>query len=65
VGKASGQQNLLGRWLNYADGGDGGNLKLRGRDPTNFLSSSVGDIEDVIDPAPSAQFSFPGVRQQL
>jgi hypothetical protein len=51
VGKASGKQNLLGRWLNYADYGDGGNVKLRGRDPRNFRFSILelipGDMEDV------------------
>jgi hypothetical protein len=50
VGKASGSQNLFGRWLNYADSGDGGNLKLRGRDPGNFRFSILelvpGDMED-------------------
>jgi hypothetical protein len=50
VGKASGAQNLLGRWLNYADSGDGGNLKLRGRNPLNFRFSILelvpGDMED-------------------
>lgn len=49
VGKASGSQNLLGRWLNYADSGDGGNVKLRGRDPENFRFSILelipGDME--------------------
>jgi hypothetical protein len=39
VGSASGPQNLLGRWLNYADSDDGGNLKLRNRDPLNFRFS--------------------------
>lgn len=50
VGKASGRQNLLGRWINYADGGDGGNQKLRGRDPRNFRFSILelvpGDLEE-------------------
>jgi hypothetical protein len=50
VGKASGPQNLLGRWLDYANRGDGGNLKLRGRDPANFRFSILelvpGDMED-------------------
>jgi hypothetical protein len=50
VGKASGAQNLLGRLLNYADSGDGGNQKLRGRDPLNFRFSILelipGDMED-------------------
>jgi len=54
VGKASGADNLLGRWQNYADCGDGGNVKLRGRDSTNFRFSILelvpedlgdGDIE--------------------
>lgn len=39
VGSASGAQNLLGRWQHYADTGDGGNLKLRTRDPINFRFS--------------------------
>ncbi|MGC1661265.1 MAG: GIY-YIG nuclease family protein [Candidatus Acidiferrales bacterium] len=39
VGKASGKQNLLGRWMDYADSGDGGNQKLRGRDPLNLRFS--------------------------
>jgi hypothetical protein len=50
VGKASGSENLLGRWLNYAGSGDGGNAKLRGRDPANFRFSILelipGDLED-------------------
>lgn len=50
VGKASGGKNLLGRWLNYADSSDGGNVKLRGRDPLNFRFSILelvpGDMED-------------------
>jgi hypothetical protein len=39
VGSAYGQANLFGRWLNYADRGHGGNVLLRGRDPTNFRFS--------------------------
>lgn len=50
VGKASGTQNLLGRWLNYSESGDGGNVKLRDRDPLNFRFSILelipGDMED-------------------
>lgn len=49
VGKASGSENLLGRWMNYKDNGDGGNVKLRGRDPKNFRFSILelvpGDME--------------------
>ncbi|HSZ75142.1 MAG TPA: GIY-YIG nuclease family protein, partial [Rhizomicrobium sp.] len=36
VGSAYGADNLLGRWLNYAASGHGGNRLLRGRDPQNF-----------------------------
>jgi hypothetical protein len=36
VGSAYGESNLLGRWLNYAARGDGGNKLLRQRDPRNF-----------------------------
>ena len=36
VGSAYGKSNLLGRWLNYAARGDGGNVLLRQRDPQNF-----------------------------
>lgn len=36
VGSAYGKDNLLGRWLNYATHGHGGNVLLRQRDPTNF-----------------------------
>lgn len=36
VGSASGADNLLGRWMNYARSGHGGNRLLRQRDPKNF-----------------------------
>jgi hypothetical protein len=36
VGSAYGQANLLGRWVNYAGTGHGGNALLRQRDPKNF-----------------------------
>lgn len=36
VGSAYGVKNLLGRWLNYAKRGDGGNKFLRQREPRNF-----------------------------
>ena len=36
VGSAYGDGNLLGRWLNYAASGHGGNAQLRRRDPKNF-----------------------------
>lgn len=54
VGSAYGEGNLLGRWLNYAASGHGGNALLRGRDPLNFrftilqrLSPDM-DADDVI-----------------
>lgn len=39
VGSAYGERNMLGRWQNYADKGDGGNKKLQTREPTNFRFS--------------------------
>jgi hypothetical protein len=36
VGSAYGAENLLGRWLNYAATGHGGNRLLRDRDPRQF-----------------------------
>ena len=37
VGSASGNENLLQRWQNYADTGHGGNIKLKERNPENFV----------------------------
>jgi hypothetical protein len=39
VGSAYGEGNLLGRWLNYAASGHGGNTQLRKRDPKTFRFS--------------------------
>ena len=39
VGSAYGGDNILGRWLNYAARGHGGNKKLRSRDSSRFLFS--------------------------
>jgi len=36
VGSAYGEDNILGRWRNYAATGHGGNVKLKDRDPANF-----------------------------
>jgi hypothetical protein len=36
VGAAYGEENLLGRWCNYAKTGHGGNKRLRRRDPRGF-----------------------------
>ncbi|MBC2667338.1 GIY-YIG nuclease family protein [Novosphingobium flavum] len=40
VGSACGEDNILGRWLNYARTGHGGNAALRACDPAN-LSFSI------------------------
>lgn len=54
VGSAYGEQNILGRWLNYAAKGDGGNVKLRERDPIKFVFSILervspdAPMEDVV-----------------
>lgn len=37
IGSAYGEDNLFGRWLNYAASGHGGNTLLQQRDPRNFL----------------------------
>jgi hypothetical protein len=37
VGSASGNENLLQRWQSYADTGHGGNVKLKKRNPENFI----------------------------
>lgn len=39
VGSASGAENLLGRWTDYAKSGHGGNRELRASDPTNLQFS--------------------------
>lgn len=36
VGSASGKDNIVGRWQNYAESGDGGNRYLKNRSPENF-----------------------------
>jgi hypothetical protein len=41
VGSAYGEDNLLGRWLNYAARGHGGNSLLRPRDPRNFQFTNL------------------------
>lgn len=54
VGSASGNDNLLGRWMNYAASGHGGNILLRRRDPRNFRFSILQivapnmDADDVV-----------------
>jgi hypothetical protein len=54
VGSAYGPENILGRWLNYAATGHGGNVHLRCRDPRNFQFTIIERVspdmipEDVI-----------------
>ena len=39
VGSACGDENIYGRWMNYAASGDGGNKLLRARKPQSFRFS--------------------------
>ena len=54
VGTAYGAQNLLGRWLDYAASGHGGNRLLRQRNPRNFRFTILQrvspdmDVHDVV-----------------
>jgi hypothetical protein len=47
VGKADGAENIRQRWNAYATNGHGGNVELRGLDPTSFRFSLL----RVFDPA--------------
>lgn len=51
VGKADGAENILQRWSAYASNGHGGNLELRGLDPTSFRLSLL----RVFDPSTPPQ----------
>jgi hypothetical protein len=51
VGSACGESNLLGRWLNYAARGDGGNKLLRRRDPRNFRFTILERVSPDMKPA--------------
>lgn len=50
VGSAGGSTNLLGRWLNYASTGHGGNRLLRGRDPSTFRFSILQRLSPDLPP---------------
>ncbi|WP_295105724.1 GIY-YIG nuclease family protein [uncultured Microbacterium sp.] len=39
IGKADGAENILQRWRTYATNGHGGNVALKGRDPSTFRYS--------------------------
>lgn len=49
VGSAYGESNLLGRWLNYAALGHGGNKLLRQRDPRNFQFTILQRVSPDLD----------------
>jgi GIY-YIG catalytic domain len=51
VGSAYGDANLLGRWVNYAASGHGGNTLLRQRDPKNFRFTILQRVSPDMDAA--------------
>jgi hypothetical protein len=51
VGSAYGENNLLGRWLNYASVGHGWNKLLRNRDPGNFNFSILERVSPDMEPS--------------
>jgi hypothetical protein len=51
VGSAYGEENLLGRWLNYAASGHGGNRLLRQRDSRNFRFTILERVSPDMDAA--------------
>ena len=50
VGSAYGSDNILGRWLNYASSGHGGNKELRRRDPVGFRFSILQRVSPDTEP---------------
>jgi hypothetical protein len=50
VGSAYGADNLLGRWLSYGRSGHGGNVLLKGRNPSNFQFSILERLPETVDP---------------
>ena len=49
VGSAYGDENLLGRWKNYADSGHGGNRLLRERNPKDFVFTILQRVSPDMD----------------
>jgi hypothetical protein len=53
VGSATGDSGLLGRWRDYAANGHGGNVRMKGRNPTDYVvtilevASSAATTEDI------------------
>ncbi len=52
VGSAKGADSFLGRWLNYADGGDGGDVALKAAARTGRRSYQVSVLEVVDENTP-------------
>jgi hypothetical protein len=50
VGSASGDENILSRWLNYKSTGDGGNKYLKKRDPRNFRFTILQRVSPDMNP---------------
>jgi hypothetical protein len=50
VGSAYGDTNILGRWLNYAASGHGGNVLLRERDPKTLRFTILQRVSPDMDP---------------
>ena len=51
VGSAYGDENIMGRWLNYAASGHGGNRELRQRDPSSFEFSILQRVSPDMEPS--------------
>jgi hypothetical protein len=51
VGSAYGESNLLGRWLNYAASGHGGNALLKKRKPQHFRFTILERVSPDMEPA--------------
>ena len=51
VGSAYGETNILGRWLDYAAHGHGGNRLLRQRDPATFRFTILQRVSPDLDAA--------------
>jgi len=49
VGSAYGEDNLFGRWCNYAASGHGGNKLLKKRDPKNFVFTILQRVSPDMD----------------
>jgi len=49
VGSACGEENLLGRWMNYSSSGHGENRLLRAREPQNFRFTILERVSPDLD----------------